>query len=83
MSGNKIKYTRIKSTICALASFLLVGSLSAKEYHVSPKGSDSSVGSIEAPFKTINWAAQKALPGDTITVHNGTYREWVNPLSGG
>ena len=24
-----------------------------------------------------------ALPGDTITVHQGTYREWINPLSGG
>lgn len=23
------------------------------------------------------------MPGDTVTVHNGTYREWVNPLSGG
>lgn len=25
----------------------------------------------------------KALPGDTVTVHDGTYREWVNPLNGG
>ena len=33
------------------------------------------------PMKTrdINHAAQLALPGDTITVHNGTYREWINP----
>ena len=33
--------------------------------------------------RDINHAAQLALPGDTITVHNGTYREWINPLSGG
>jgi hypothetical protein len=23
------------------------------------------------------------MPGDTVTVHSGTYREWVNPLFGG
>ena len=57
--------------------------LQAKEYHVSPKGSDNNAGTIEAPFKTINWAAQRALPGDVITVHEGTYREWINPLNGG
>ena len=64
--------------------FCLCGNvLSAKEYHVSVKGSDANNGDISSPFKTINWAAQKALPGDTVTVHNGVYREWVNPLSGG
>lgn len=57
--------------------------LFAREYHVSVKGSDANNGDVSSPFKTINWAAQKALPGDTVTVHDGTYREWVNPLNGG
>jgi alpha-N-arabinofuranosidase len=35
------------------------------------------------PFKTISAAAAVALPGDTITVHAGIYREWVNPPRGG
>ena len=35
------------------------------------------------PFKTINYAAQLAQPGDVITVHAGTYREWINPARGG
>ena len=47
---------------------LCVNVLSAKEYHVSVKGSDANNGDISSPFKTINWAAQKALPGDTVTV---------------
>lgn len=55
----------------------------AKEYHVSLTGSDSNKGSLEEPLRTINAAAQLALPGDTVTVHHGTYREWVNPLNGG
>jgi hypothetical protein len=57
--------------------------LQAKEYHVSPKGNDMNDGSPSKPLRTINRAAQCALPGDTVTVHAGTYREWVNPLYGG
>lgn len=55
----------------------------AKEYHVSLTGSDINNGSLAFPLRTINAAAQQALPGDTVTVHSGTYREWVNPLNGG
>lgn len=56
---------------------------SAKEYHVSMKGSDTNNGSALKPFKTISKAVTYAFPGDTITVHPGTYREWINPLRGG
>lgn len=51
--------------------------------HVAVTGSDRADGSAEAPFRTINRAAQAALPGDTVTVHEGVYREWVNPPRGG
>lgn len=54
-----------------------------REYHVSVKGNDNNAGTVEAPFKTINKAVYYAFPGDIITVHAGTYREWVNPLRGG
>src|ERR1035437_9972870 len=57
--------------------------LSAREFHVSVKGNDSGDGSSLKPFKTIGIAVQHAFAGDTITVHGGTYREWVNPLRGG
>ena len=74
----------MKNILYLLGILCLYGPLlPAKEYHVSVKGSDANIGSEAAPFRTINWAAQKALPGDTVTVHNGTYREWVNPLNGG
>jgi len=56
---------------------------SAKEYHVSVHGSDANDGSFLKPFKTISAAVLKAFPGDTITVHAGTYREWINPVRGG
>ena len=66
-------------TLCLWIS----GNLAAKEYHVSPQGSDADAGTLTQPFRTINRAAQLALPGDTVTVHEGVYREWVNPLYGG
>ncbi|WP_281228982.1 carbohydrate-binding protein [Flavobacterium aquiphilum] len=58
--------------------------LSAKEIHVSGvNGNDNANGSQRHPLKTINAAAQKAMPGDVIIVHAGIYREWVKPLRGG
>lgn len=49
------------------------------EYHVAKTGSDLNNGSLKEPFLTINKAASTAVAGDTITVHEGIYREWVNP----
>jgi len=52
-------------------------------YHVSPNGCDHAAGTAEAPFQTINRAARLAAAGDTVVVHNGVYREWVDPKNGG
>ena len=73
--GNKIKLLLL--FIC------ITTSISAKEYHISKKGNDSNKGSIQSPFLTINHAINFAFPGDTITIHAGTYREWVKPIRGG
>lgn len=51
--------------------------------HVATTGSDRADGSAESPFRTIGRAAQAAMPGDTVAVHEGVYREWVNPPRGG
>jgi len=55
----------------------------AQEYHVSPEGNDNNPGTLEHPFQTISKAAETAQAGDTITVHEGIYRERVNPPRGG
>jgi len=57
--------------------------ITAREIHVSRMGSDSASGSQARPYLTINKAASVAQPGDTVTVHAGTYREWVKPIRGG
>ncbi|MFC6651671.1 DUF1565 domain-containing protein [Paenibacillus rhizoplanae] len=53
------------------------------EYHVALQGSDQAPGTAEQPFRSISRAAALAEPGDTVTVHAGTYREWVSPANGG
>ena len=53
------------------------------EYHIRIDGCDSNTGAIDSPFKTISKAAAIAQAGDVVVVHEGTYREWVNPANGG
>jgi hypothetical protein len=66
-----------------LITLMITFSLSAKEYHVAKTGNDKNPGSAEAPFLTIQVAANIAQPGDVITVHKGVYREWIKPPRGG
>ncbi len=74
----------MKRFIYLIVLILFINTLSsAREFHVSTKGSDTNNGLVSKPFKTISQAVKYAYPGDTITVHAGTYREWINPLRGG
>lgn len=43
------------------------------QYYVDPEGSDAASGRREAPFRTIQRAAQAAGPGDTVLVRSGRY----------
>jgi len=62
---------------------LIATAATAAEFHVSGNGNDMGDGSSARPFKTISAAAKVAQPGDAITVHEGVYRERVNPPRGG
>lgn len=55
-------------------------------WHVAgkdPKANDSNSGRADAPLKTIQAAAMRAEAGDTVYVHPGIYREWVQPMHSG
>ena len=54
-----------------------------RNFYVAKNGSDKNTGTKEMPFLTIQAAANIAQPGNTIIVHEGIYRERVNPLYGG
>lgn len=74
---------RIALILSALAVCELALFASAAEMHVAVTGNDSNPGTAGKPLRTIQAAAQKAQPGDTITVHAGTYRETVIPAASG
>lgn len=76
----------MKAKVCFfLIGIFILGSFNAlaREYHVSVNGSDDHDGSADRPFKTISSAGRVTRAGDTITVHEGIYRERINPPRGG
>jgi len=81
----KMKLTSWFFSIAVCVSLIVSGGsdIWAREIHVAKTGSDSASGSHTRPYLTINKAASVAQPGDTVTVHVGTYREWVKPVHGG
>ncbi|MFA7006738.1 MAG: DUF1565 domain-containing protein, partial [Verrucomicrobiia bacterium] len=61
----------------------LATTIHAAEFHVATTGNDTNRGTKAAPLRTIQRAADLAQPGDVITVHEGIYRERINPPRGG
>ena len=71
-------------SLAAWAAVLLgAAAASAREIHVAKTGDDAAAGDLARPYLTLSKAAAAAQPGDTVTVHAGTYREWVKPARGG
>jgi len=58
-----------------LFSLFLIGEVNATIYYVAPNGNDSNSGSISAPFRTIQRAADIVNPGDMVIVKNGIYTD--------
>jgi hypothetical protein len=76
---------RLLLLLCLLMS-LAATTASAREWFVrqaDPNASDTADGSTEHPLLTINAAAQRARPGDVVTVGAGIYHEWVSPAHAG
>jgi hypothetical protein len=60
--------------VLTLAGMLLSASSQATTLHVAPTGSDSSIGTAAAPFRTIAKAVSVlSTPGDTILLQGGAY----------
>ena len=83
--GEGMVFTRRRflGVLAALAAKSQAAAADGREYHVSAQGSDHQEGTRSRPLRTISAAAARALPGDTITVHEGVYRERVAPPRAG
>ncbi len=58
-------------------------SRSGKTYYVSTSGSDTNAGTLSAPWRTIQHAANTVVAGDTVQVRAGTYNEIVTMKTSG
>src|SRR6185437_12317065 len=58
-------------------------SLLSTAWYVSIDGSNQNPGTLAAPFRTIQAAADVAGPGDHVEIENGIYREQVVPVNSG
>jgi parallel beta-helix repeat protein len=54
-----------------------------RNYYVSPNGSDRNDGSLKHPWATIEHAASRLLPGDTVHVLPGAYRGRITTAASG
>ena len=60
-----------------VTGLLAAGTLSASEYYVATNGSDAAVGTIGAPFVTIQHGVDQLGTGDTLFIRGGRYHEEV------
>src|SRR4051794_29971491 len=58
-------------------------SRSGKIYYVSTSGNDNNAGTLSAPWRTIQKAANTVQAGDTVQVRAGTYNEVVTLKTSG
>ena len=63
-----------KIGISLALGFVMINSVIAADWYVSPSGQNWYSGNQAQPFQTISKAIQEAQSGDTIYVMDGTYR---------
>lgn len=70
-------------TLSLILALSIPSQVCGNVFYVSPKGDDSQSATRDEPLRTISAAADRAMPGDTILVLEGVYRERVAPPRGG
>src|SRR5262245_11317308 len=78
------RYVRIVSSLVVAAGFALLPAFAwAATYYVATTGDNANPGTLAAPLRTIQKAAERARPGDRVLVRGGVYRETVRPAQSG
>ena len=70
--------TTVVKNLLILSALLAPALTNAADYYVSTQGSNGNAGTDAAPWRSIQYAVDRAQPGDTVLVKGGTYRERVD-----
>jgi len=60
-----------------------IGNTPASAYYVSLDGDDTNPGTLDQPWKNLNYAAAQLNPGDKLFIRGGTYRGQFRIENGG
>jgi len=80
------KHSRLYGIAFAFASFASIISFGAvaKDIYVDVAGSDQNTGAAaSSPLRTVAAASERAMPGDTIWIMPGDYKEPLKPVRSG
>lgn len=76
MAASSIWLHRVSCLVLAIAlgwSNIAQVAYSGNLFFVDPNGNDRNLGTAEAPWATLQWAADQVTAGDRVTVRPGTY----------
>ncbi|WP_017445526.1 right-handed parallel beta-helix repeat-containing protein [Gayadomonas joobiniege] len=73
----------VKGLIYGLLVISSINTLQARDFYVAKDGDDSHSGAIDAPFLTLQKAAEIAEAGDTVFIREGFYEEVLSPVNSG
>ena len=59
--------------ISSLIIFIILGTVSAKDYYVATSGSNANSGTLDHPWRDIEYGVNHINPGDTVWIRSGTY----------
>jgi hypothetical protein len=77
-----MKHRRLCHALAILLCLSVPAAARAASYFVSTTGSNSASGSSSAPWRTLQYAAGRVAPGDTVTVKPGSYAGFYLETSG-
>ena len=83
IAQNKVKVSSVEELRHVMTKSHQQIVMARRTYVVAPTGDNRASGNITQPLKSISEAAERAMPGDTILVKAGVYRERVAPPPGG
>jgi endo-1,4-beta-D-glucanase Y len=66
-----------KQIFVILFSIGIIFPILANDYYVTIDGDDSNTGTIDSPWRTIQYAADKAVAGSVVHIGSGVYKERV------